>query len=64
MNAHPAAFLIRAWRALRHLSGDDAYERYLAHQRAMHPQDTLLDRRAFYEREQERRFSSGPTRCC
>ncbi len=64
MNPRPGTLLTRAWRALRQLSGDDAYERYLAHQREAHPHEPQLDRRAFYEREQERRFSSGPTRCC
>jgi uncharacterized short protein YbdD (DUF466 family) len=58
------AFPARAWRALRSLSGDDAYERYLEHARH-HPVGTApLDRRRFYLREQERRFSGGPTSCC
>ena len=62
----PAALssLARLWRALRSISGDDAYERYLAHQRREHPHDQPLDRRRFYVLEQERRFSGGPTRCC
>lgn len=54
----------RAWHALRAITGDDAYERYLAHQSREHPDERPLDRRAFYVREQERRFSGGPTRCC
>ena len=53
----------RAWRMLRGLSGDDAYERYLEHARS-HGACLLLDRRSFYVREQERRFNGGPTSCC
>jgi uncharacterized short protein YbdD (DUF466 family) len=56
--------VVRAWQALRSITGDDAYERYLAHQHRAHPGVPALDRRNFYVREQERRFSSGPTRCC
>ena len=52
------------WRGLRAVSGDDAYERYVAHERAHHPDRQPMDRRAFYLAEQHRRFSSGPTRCC
>jgi uncharacterized short protein YbdD (DUF466 family) len=54
----------RAWRALRSLSGDDAYERYLQHLHEHHDGSAALDRRAFYLREQERRFNGGPTSCC
>lgn len=54
----------RAWRVLRSLSGDDAYERYLAHLRAHHSGSAPLDRRTFYLGEQERRFNGGPTSCC
>lgn len=56
--------LARAWYALRTITGDDAYERYLAHQSRVHANERPLDRRSFYVREQERRFSGGPTRCC
>ncbi len=54
----------RTWRLARALSGDDAYDRYLAHSRAHHPDGATLDRRQFYLREQERRYSGGPTGCC
>ena len=56
--------LARLWRALRRLSGDDAYERYLAHWRERHAgEGAPLDRRAFYRAELERRWS-GVRRCC
>jgi uncharacterized short protein YbdD (DUF466 family) len=59
------------WRALRALTGDDAYERYLAHARRHHPSHTPMSpshtpmsAAVFYRSEQERRWSSGPNRCC
>lgn len=51
------------WAAIRALSGDDAYERYVAHHGARHPDRELLSRRAFYLQEVQRRWS-GVTRCC
>ena len=56
--------LIQAWRLLRRLSGDDAYERYLDHIRAVHG-DTFnpLDRAAYYRELTSRRWS-GVKRCC
>lgn len=50
-----------AW--LRHVSGDDAYERYLEHHRQHHTEVTPLDRRAFYIAEQQRKWN-GVKRCC
>ena len=59
-----AARLIRGgWRGLRALLGDDAYERYLAHCRERHPGEALLDRRAFYLAELDRRWARI-SRCC
>jgi uncharacterized short protein YbdD (DUF466 family) len=56
--------LRRLWRALRTLSGDDAYERYLAHWRTHHAgEGEPLDRKAFYKAEQDRKWN-GPKRCC
>jgi uncharacterized short protein YbdD (DUF466 family) len=51
------------WSALRRLTGDDAYERYLAHRAARHPGESALDRAAFYHAELERRFRQA-SRCC
>jgi uncharacterized short protein YbdD (DUF466 family) len=51
------------WAALRRISGDDAYERYLQHARTHHPGMQPLDARAFYRMELERRWS-GINRCC
>jgi uncharacterized short protein YbdD (DUF466 family) len=50
--------------AVRRISGDDAYERYLAHWRARHSTEcTPLDPKAFFKAEQERKWN-GVRRCC
>jgi uncharacterized short protein YbdD (DUF466 family) len=53
------------WRALRTLTGDDAYERYLEHWRAAHSDASAapLDRAAFCREEQRRKWE-GVRRCC
>jgi uncharacterized short protein YbdD (DUF466 family) len=53
-----------AWSVLRNLSGDDAYERYLAHLERHHPDDEPMSRRSFFRSEQQRRWNGGPNRCC
>lgn len=56
-----------AWQRLGHLwawwNGDLAYHRYLAHQRAVHPEAEPLSRQAFYLQAVERRYT-GVNRCC
>lgn len=51
------------WRGLRTATGDDAYERYLSHHAARHPDTPPLSRRAFYDAEQKRQWSRI-NRCC
>jgi uncharacterized short protein YbdD (DUF466 family) len=51
------------WRALRTLVGDDAYEQYCTHHQAHHSDQPLLDRRAFYVKNQTDKWS-GIKRCC
>ena len=54
----------RGWAALRALSGDDAYERYVEHWRLSHAgAGAPLDRAAFFREEQRRKWK-GITRCC
>ncbi|MEK7413637.1 MAG: CstA-like transporter-associated (seleno)protein [Planctomycetota bacterium] len=53
-------WLHTAWRHLRHWSGDDAYERYLAEHRE-HGHE-LLSRREFYRQYFERQGKKA--RCC
>lgn len=60
---HPVKWLERAWAGLRHVSGDDAYERYRAHQALQHPGAPPMNRREFCA-DEERRKWSGVSRCC
>ncbi|MGB7933546.1 MAG: YbdD/YjiX family protein [Gammaproteobacteria bacterium] len=58
------ATLRRLWGALRTVTGDDAYERYLAHWHGHHAgEGAPLDRKAFFRAEQERKWN-GIKRCC
>lgn len=52
--------LVQGW---RHLTGDDAYARYLVHQARAHPEATPLSAAAFWQQEMERKYS-GVRRCC
>ncbi|QJE72618.1 YbdD/YjiX family protein [Aerophototrophica crusticola] len=63
MMAGPAGFLRTAWTVLREVSGDSAYETYLARHAVTHPEEPPLDREAFYLSELDRRWS-GVNRCC
>jgi uncharacterized short protein YbdD (DUF466 family) len=50
--------------AVRRLSGDDAYERYLQHFQAHHASEAEpLNRKTFFKLEQERKWN-GIRRCC
>jgi uncharacterized short protein YbdD (DUF466 family) len=59
------ATLRQLWSYVRELTGDDAYERYLAHWRSQHAGDGAapLDRAAFCREEQRRKWE-GVRRCC
>jgi uncharacterized short protein YbdD (DUF466 family) len=51
------------WNALRGISGDDAYDRYLVHHLRRHPNTAPLERAAFHVAEADRRWSQV-NRCC
>ena len=51
------------WQNIRQLSGDDAYERYLAHHTACHADTAPLSRKEFFQRTQQQKWSSIK-RCC
>jgi uncharacterized short protein YbdD (DUF466 family) len=55
----------RLWQSIRQLTGDDAYEHYLAHWQAHHGCEAgqPMDRKTFFDAEQERKWS-GVTHCC
>jgi uncharacterized short protein YbdD (DUF466 family) len=55
------------WNAIRQLSGDDAYERYLAHYAEYHEgiadAEPALSREAFFKQWQDSKWK-GVKRCC
>lgn len=53
----------QCWRAIRQLSGDDAYERYLAHHASDHADAAPLSRKAFFQHDQQQKWE-GIKRCC
>lgn len=55
--------LQRLWQGIRQLSGDDAYERYLAHHAACHADTPCLSRREFFLRYEQQKWG-GIKRCC
>lgn len=55
--------LQRLWRAVRQLSGDDAYERYLAQHARHHPEAPPLSREEFFKQWQDGKWK-GVKRCC
>jgi uncharacterized short protein YbdD (DUF466 family) len=59
----PLAVARSLWSFIRSLACDNAYELYLDHHRAKHPDERSLSRREFYLREQQRKWG-GITRCC
>lgn len=58
-----ATELRQVWQYLRQVSGDDAYERYLAHQRATHPDQAPMTREQYFRRRQDEKWSKV-SRCC
>jgi len=51
------------WLRIRELSGDDAYERYLAHHHICHAEVAPLSRKEFFQRDQQQKWNSIK-RCC
>jgi uncharacterized short protein YbdD (DUF466 family) len=56
-------FFMQCWQNLRRLTGDDAFERYLAHHHKHHADIEPMDRAAFFRSEQKRKWE-GVRRCC
>jgi uncharacterized short protein YbdD (DUF466 family) len=61
----PAAlrWMAAGWSYLREVSGDDAYERYLAHHAVKHAGQPLMSRKDYFAERQRRKWT-GVTRCC
>ena len=55
--------LWRAWQFVRELSGDDAYERYLAHHQQAHAGEPPMGRAEYFKFRQEQKWQRV-TRCC
>jgi len=55
--------LSHCWKSIRELSGDDAYERYLAHHSSSHADTEPLSRKAFFQHDQQQKWNSIK-RCC
>ena len=51
------------WRVIRELSGDDAYERYIAQHATNDPDTTPLARKDFFVYQQQQKWR-GIQRCC
>jgi uncharacterized short protein YbdD (DUF466 family) len=49
---------------LREASGETAYDRYVAHARAEHPDAPVLSRREFERRRMDERNDRPHSRCC
>ena len=49
---------------LREVSGETAYERYVAHMRAGHADQPVMSRRDFERRRQDARELNQRARCC
>ena len=54
---------LHAWRVVRTLAGEDAYEHYLAHLQAMHPDGEPMTAAAFYRQREVQKWD-GIKRCC
>ena len=63
-----AALASRSWRAvrwyLREVTGESAYDRYVEHERSLHPERTVATRREFELRRQDRENQRPQQRCC
>jgi uncharacterized short protein YbdD (DUF466 family) len=59
----PTRWLKAAWAYLRAVSGDDAYERYVAHHAAEHPGQPLMSPKVYFAERQRQKWT-GVTRCC
>jgi uncharacterized short protein YbdD (DUF466 family) len=51
------------WHYLRQVTGDDAYERYIEHQKQAHAGEVPLTRQQFFKVRQDEKWSKV-SRCC
>ena len=56
--------LLAAWQLVRDLAGERAYETYLAHHAAHHPDEPVLGERDFWREHVDRGDRAATARCC
>lgn len=56
--------LREAWRLVRELAGERAYEQYLAHQAVHHSDEPVLGEREFWRQHVDRGDREQSARCC
>jgi uncharacterized short protein YbdD (DUF466 family) len=54
---------IYAWRYLKEISGENAYDRYLAVHGRTHPEVSPMSRGEFYRSRQDEKFNNPGARC-
>jgi len=59
----PSRWAERLWRFVREVSGDDAYERYLAHLASAHADAAPMNRAEYFRMRQDEKWNRI-TRCC
>ena len=63
----PDSTLVRpfryAWEYLKEISGENAYDRYLAVHTATHPGKQPMSRGEFYRARQDEKFANSGSRC-
>jgi uncharacterized short protein YbdD (DUF466 family) len=64
MVTQPRGLVERISHALRTILGVPDYARYLAHQRAKHPDATPLSREEFARERERARYEGTGSRCC
>jgi uncharacterized short protein YbdD (DUF466 family) len=57
-------YLLRAiWEYLKEISGENAYEKYLAVHEATHPDRQAMTRGEFYRARQDEKYNNPGSRC-
>lgn len=54
---------VYAWGYLKEISGENAYDRYLAVHAATHPEVSPMNRGEFYRSRQDEKFNNPGARC-
>ena len=64
MSDNPPIKLLRyAWEYLKEISGENAYDHYLALHTATHPDKPPMSRGEFYHHRQDEKYNNPGSRC-